>query len=129
MLVEVWLHQVAERDRAEGNSAIGNADELPGSKKPAAGPRKSLHEWYKELTVNLAMGGSDIDEEPDTKGNMRGSQKSLFGWFNDQASLSSDENASDPDENAQATSLALSQGFQCTRREIEVALAFSRADR
>ena len=71
MLVEVLLHQVAERDRAEGNSAIGNADELP------AGPRKSLHEWYKELTVNLAMGG-DSDEEPDTKGNMRGSQKSLF---------------------------------------------------
>ena len=78
MLVEVLLHQVAERDRAESNFAIGDADELLGSKKQAAGPRKSLHEWYKELTVNLAMGRSDSDEEPDTKGNMRQPEVSFW---------------------------------------------------
>ena len=106
MLVEALLHQVAERDRVESNFATGDADELPGSKKQAAGPRKSWHEWYKELTVNLAMGERDSDEWPDTKGNMRGRRESLCGWFHDQASLSSDERASDSDEKAQATSLA-----------------------
>ena len=79
MLVEALLLQVAERDRVESNFATGDADELPGSKRQAAGPRKSWHEWYKELTVNLAMGGRDSDEGPDTKGNMRGRRLFVVG--------------------------------------------------
>ena len=67
MLVEALAHQVAERDRGVSNFATGDADELPGSKEQASGPRKSWHEWYKELMVNLARGESDSDEGPTPK--------------------------------------------------------------
>ena len=61
---ELDVGQVAERDRGVSNFATGDADELPGSKEQAAGPRKSWHEWCKELMVNLARGESDSDEGP-----------------------------------------------------------------
>ena len=70
------------------------------------GRRKSLHEWYKKLTVNLAMGGSHSVDVPDTEGNMTDSRQSLISWFNSHANLSSDENHSDSDENTQAASFA-----------------------
>ena len=40
MLVEVLLHQVAERDRAESNFTVSDANDLPDLKTQAAGPKK-----------------------------------------------------------------------------------------
>ena len=42
MLVEVLLHQVAERDRAESNFTVGDANDRPDLKTQAARPKKSL---------------------------------------------------------------------------------------
>ena len=103
LLVEVLLHQASERDRGKSIFSIRDAEDVSDTASDPTASRKSLHDWYKEMTMNVSMEGSDSDEEPTTRRSTRSSLKSLSGWLSDQVGLSPSESSSDSDDNARAT--------------------------